>query len=153
MNGHSNGESNGGSNGASTAASNGYGFRNVPTARLDGKTALITGSGRGIGKGIALELASRGADIVIHYGGSEKAALQTVKEIEELGRKAVAIQADVSKPEEIAKLFKEAVMAFGSLDIVVSNAGVEAFFRHDEVTPEEYDYIFNINARAQFFVA
>ncbi|RHZ44132.1 uncharacterized protein CDV56_100155, partial [Aspergillus thermomutatus] len=118
-----------------------------------GKVALVTGSSRGIGREIALGLAVRGADIVINYFSSEAKAQEVVKEIKALGRKAVAIRADVSSYEAIQGLFREAVAAFGKIDVVVSNSGVEHFETIDKVTPEQYDHVFNINTRGQFFVA
>jgi 3-oxoacyl-[acyl-carrier protein] reductase len=124
-----------------------------PFPTLAGKVALITGSGRGIGKGMAIELAARGASVVVNYAKSAEKAQEVVKEIVKLGSKAVAIQADVSKPEEIFSLFKQAVAHFGHLDIVVSNSGTEVWSKEEDVTPADFDYIFNINCRGQFFVA
>jgi 3-oxoacyl-[acyl-carrier protein] reductase len=120
---------------------------------LAGKVALITGSGRGIGRGIALELAGRGASVVINYAKSGEKAQGVVKDIAKLGSKAIAIQADVSKPEEIFSLFEQAVAHFGRLDIVISNSGTEVWSKEEDVTPADFDYIFNINCRGQFFVA
>lgn len=120
---------------------------------LEGKVALITGSGRGIGKGIALELASRGASIVINYANTAKGAEATVAEIEGLGSKAIAIRADVTKPSEVARLFQEAKSHFGHLDIVMSNSGTESFKPEDQITEEDYDHVFSLNTKAQFFVA
>jgi len=120
---------------------------------LAGKVALITGSGRGIGKGIALELASRGASLVINYAKSASKAEEVVTSIKKLGGKTIALQADVSKPDEIFKLFDDAVAHFGKLDIVISNSGTEVWYKEEDVTAEAFDYIFNINCRGQFFVA
>jgi 3-oxoacyl-[acyl-carrier protein] reductase len=120
---------------------------------LDGKVALVTGSGRGIGRGIALELGQRGASVVVNYANAEAGAQDLVKEIENAGSKAVAIKADVSKVAEVARLFKEATAHFGRLDIVVSNSGTEVFKAEDQVTEEDYDRIFALNTKAQFFVA
>ncbi len=126
----------------------------VPTASLEGKVALITGAGRGIGKGVALELAKRGASVVVNYVSSVGPAEEVVKEIRSYnnGARAVAIQADVSKVSEIERLFAEAKKAFGRLDIVMSNSGTESWDKTEEVTEEKYDHVFNLNARAQFFV-
>ncbi|RDL30669.1 NAD(P)-binding Rossmann-fold containing protein [Venustampulla echinocandica] len=118
-----------------------------------GRVALITGSGRGIGRGMALELASRGASVVINYAKSATKAEEVVKEINKLGSKAIAIGADVSKPEEIVRLFDEAVKHFGRLDFVISNSGAEVWRREEDVTQEDFDTIFNLNCRGQFFVA
>lgn len=123
------------------------------TSRLDGKVALVTGSSRGMGKQNALELAHRGADVVINYASSAAAAEEAVKEIEKLGRKAIAIKADMSKVDQIASLFDEAVAHFGRLNIVVSNSGVESFGHISKITPEEFDRVFSVNTRGQLFVA
>lgn len=123
------------------------------TSRLDGKVALVTGSGRGLGAGIAVDLGSRGASVVINYAKSASAAQQVVAEIESLGSKAIAIQADISKTPEVSKLFEEAIRHFGRLDIVVSNSGMETFCKEDDVTEEIYDQVFGLNTRGQFFVA
>ena len=120
---------------------------------LEGKVALVTGSGRGIGKGIALELAKRGASIVINYANAAKGAQLAVQEIEDIGGKAIAIQANVTKVPEVRRLFKEAIEHFGRLDIVMSNSGSEIFKPEEDVTEEDYDRIFGLNTRAQFFVA
>jgi 3-oxoacyl-[acyl-carrier protein] reductase len=126
----------------------------VPTASLEGKCALVTGAGRGIGRGVALELAKRGASVVVNYVSSEGPAQEVVKEIEAMnnGAKAVAIRADVSKVAEIERLFTEAKKALGKLDIVMSNSGTESWDKTEEVTEEKFDHVFNLNARAQFFV-
>lgn len=123
------------------------------TSRLDGKIALVTGSGRGMGRQNALELASRGASVVINYSRASAPAAAVVKEIEALGSRAVAIAADVSKPAEIATLFEKAIAHFGKLDIVVSNSGVESFGHISEITAEEFDRVFSINTRGQLLVA
>jgi len=121
---------------------------------LAGKVALVTGSGKGIGRGIALELARRGASLIINYSKSADAAAAVVKEIQKLGSKAIAIRANVSQPGEIAALFEEGVAHFnGRLDIVVSNAGTEVWKDERDVTAEDFDYIFSVNCRGQFFVA
>ena len=124
----------------------------VSTARLDGKVALVTGAGRGIGRGVAIELGARGASVVVNYAKSTEAAEEVVKEIEKVGSKAIAVQADVSDVEQITKLFEAAVAHFGKLDIVVSNSGTESFEKIEDVTPAQYDHVFGLNARAQFFV-
>lgn len=127
---------------------------NVPTASLEGKVALITGAGRGIGRGCAIELGKRGASVVVNYATSKSSADEVCKIIESFdnGAKAVSIQADVSKVSEINRLFEEAKKAFGKIDIVMSNSGTESWDKTEEVTEEKYDHVFNLNARAQFFV-
>ncbi|KAI2624895.1 1,3,6,8-Tetrahydroxynaphthalene reductase in complex with Nadph and Pyroquilon [Hypoxylon sp. NC1633] len=123
------------------------------TRPLSGKVALITGAGRGIGRGIALELGQRGASVVVNYGRSSGPADAVVRELAKLGSKAVAIQADVSQPTEVAALFDKAIAHFGHVDIVVSNSGMEVWCEETEVTPELFDQVFNLNCRGQFFVA
>lgn len=123
----------------------------IPTTRFDDKVALITGSSRGMGRQNAIELASRGASIVVNYANSASSAENVVREIESLGQKAISIKADVSKPAEIVQLFEKAIEHFGKLDIVVSNSGLEHFGKIEDVTAEEFDRIFAVNTRGQFF--
>lgn len=120
---------------------------------LNGKVALVTGAGRGIGAGIAIELAKKGACIVVNYSTSSEAAAAVVGDIEKTGVTAVALKADLTKLDEIESLFEKAVKRFGRLDIVASNSGKEKFAPLAETTLEEYDETFNLNTRAQFFVA
>jgi len=91
---------------------------------LAGKTALITGGSRGIGRAIALRLAGQGADVAFSYRGNEDAAKATVADLEALGRRAVAIQGDVREPESADAVVKAALEAFGKIDILVNNAGI-----------------------------
>jgi 3-oxoacyl-[acyl-carrier protein] reductase len=91
---------------------------------LSGKSALVTGGSRGIGRAIALRLATQGADVAFSYRGNEDAAKETAAAIEALGRKAVAIQADASEPESAEKVVAAAIAAFGKVDILVNNAGI-----------------------------
>ena len=125
----------------------------IPTTRLDGRVALVTGSSRGMGRQNALELAQRGAHLVINYSRTSGPAEAVVAEIERLGSRAIAIKADVSKPAEIIAMFKQAVEHYGHLDIVVSNSGVESFGHISEITPEEFDRVFAVNTRGQLLVA
>ncbi|KAK7964986.1 hypothetical protein PG984_002215 [Apiospora sp. TS-2023a] len=120
---------------------------------LAGKVALITGAGRGIGRGIAMELGKRGANVVVNYAKSSSAAEEVVAALEKMGSKSVAMQADISVPTEVASLFKRAMEHFGHIDIVVSNSGMEVWCEETEVTPELFDQVFNLNCRGQFFVA
>ena len=92
--------------------------------RLDGKIALVTGGSRGIGRGIALEFAREGADLAVNYRRDEAAARSTVEEIERLGRKAIALRADVADWPQVERMAADVLAAFGGLDIVVANSGV-----------------------------
>lgn len=109
--------------------------------------------GRGIGREMALELARRGADIVINYANSATAAEKVCEEIRAMGRKSIAIKANVAVVSETVELFKKAKEHFGKLHIVSSNSGVVTFGHMKDVTEEEFDRVFNINTRGQFFVA
>ena len=91
---------------------------------LSGRSAVVTGGSRGIGRAIALRLAEQGADVAFSYRGNETAAKETTAGIEGFGRKALAVQADVSKPESADALIKAALEAFGKIDILVNNAGI-----------------------------
>jgi len=122
-------------------------------ASLEGKVALVTGAGRGIGKEMAMELGRRGAKVIVNYANSTEAAEQVVAAIKKGGSDAACIKANVSDVDQIVRLFEEAVGKFGKLDIVCSNSGVVSFGHVKDVTPEEFDRVFNINTRGQFFVA
>ena len=126
----------------------------VLSASLHGKVALVTGAGRGIGRGCAIELGKRGASVIVNYANSKSSADEVCKEIESAGTgaKAISIQADVSKKAEIERLFQEAKKAFGKVDIVMSNSGTESWDKTEEISEEKYDSVFNLNAKAQFFV-
>ena len=118
---------------------------------LEGKTALVTGRSRGIGRAIAERLVANGAAVAINYTGNRQKAQEAVKEVVAKGGKAVAIQADVSKPAEVQRLFDEAQKALGPLDIVVANAGVYLSKPLIESTEDDYDHVFDINTRGVFF--
>ena len=127
----------------------------VPSYLLTGKVAVVTGSGRGIGKETALELARRGAKVVINYANSDEAAEKVVAEIKGMykGAEAIAVKANVANVSETIELMDKAVEHFGKLDIVCSNSGVVSFGHLKDVTEEEYDRVMGINTRGQFFVA
>ncbi len=102
--------------------------------RLDGKVALVTGSGRGIGAAMAVHLGRCGARVVVNYARSRESAQRVVAEIQSLGSDAVAFQADVRQVPQTAKLMADAVRHFGGLDIVCSNSGVVSFGHMGDVT-------------------
>ncbi len=119
--------------------------------KLIGKKALVTGSNQGIGQAIALRLAEEGADIVIDYVTHPDTAAETVQMVEKLGRRAVAIQADISKVKDTARMVEESVQALGGVDILVNNAGVEKNAPFWEVTEGDYDFVLGINLKGAFF--
>lgn len=91
---------------------------------LGGKCAVVTGASRGIGRAIALQLASEGAKVVVNYSGSEQKALEVVEEIKNNGGEAIAVQANVAESDSVQHLMKTAIDTYGSIDILVNNAGI-----------------------------
>jgi NAD(P)-dependent dehydrogenase (short-subunit alcohol dehydrogenase family) len=123
---------------------------------LAGKRALITGSSRGIGRGIALKLAEEGARVAVHYYRNEAAAQDTLARIRERGSDGCVVQADVLNGDEFGRLFERVQEAFGGLDIFVSNARPELpdFFAGPmDISPEQWDAAFNSQAKAFLFGA
>lgn len=121
--------------------------------RLKGKTALVTGSGRGIGRAIALKLARCGADVVINFFRNRKPAEETVKACEAYGVRVHLIKADVGKLERLKKMFEEIEEVFGGLDILINNAA-SGYNRPIEKQREKgWDWTLNINARSHLFAA
>src|SRR5256886_15060907 len=106
--------------------------------RLAGKVAVVTGASKGIGAEIAKQLAAEGAAVVVNYASSKEGADQVVNEITARGGKAIAVQGDVAKTEDIGHLFAEANKVFGRLDILINNAGVYRFAPLEEVTEDEF---------------
>src|SRR5438105_15025285 len=118
---------------------------------LEGKNALVTGSSRGIGRGIAFKLAENGARVAIHYVQNEAAAKKTLAEVCKRGGGGFIVQADVTKPEQIKSMFKRVADEFGTLDIFVSNARPEAaaFFQPPlDITTDPRDTAFDSQPRA-----
>jgi 3-oxoacyl-[acyl-carrier protein] reductase len=113
--------------------------------RLKGKVAVVTGASKGIGAAIAEHLAAEGASVVVNYAASKAGADAVVRRINDKGGTAVAVQADVSKPDDIKRLFAQAKAAYGKLDVLVNNAGVYEFAPLDAVTPEHFHKQFNLN--------
>ena len=120
-------------------------------ADLKGKVAIVTGSSRGIGRGIAERLGRDGASVVVNYSGSKQEANEVVKAIAATGGKSVAIQASLSNVEDIRRLFAETMQHFGQLDILVNNAGMAIGGAIADVTEEDYDKVFNLNVRGVLF--
>lgn len=119
---------------------------------LHHKTALITGSARGLGKALAERYAALGANIVINYSRDISSADEVVSNIKAMGANVIAIRADVSKVADIERLFKEAKAAFGKIDIVVANAGIEMVETPvTAFTEEQFDRLFAINTKGAYF--
>src|SRR5713226_9654000 len=110
---------------------------------LEGQVALVTGAAKRIGRSIALRLAGDGADVVVNYATSKAEAEQVVQEIQQDGRRAIALQADVSRRADVQKLFAAAEKEFGRLDILVNNAGMFFAAKFEELSDEQWDRIMN----------
>lgn len=119
--------------------------------RLDSKIALITGSDQGIGQAIAIRLAEEGGHIAINFRSNRAGAEETRNRIENLGRRATVIQADVSKIPETRRLLEEAVRQLGAVDILVNNAGIEKNADFVNVTEEDYRSVIDTNMTGPFF--
>ncbi|NBB90818.1 MAG: glucose 1-dehydrogenase [Spirochaetes bacterium] len=135
-------------------------MRNTPNERpapasttpklLTGQRAIVTGASSGIGRACAVALAEAGADVAVNYrGGADKAA-EVVKEIEGLGRRGRAVQADVSKEEDVKAMFADVVDAFGTVDILVNNAGLQQDAPLEEMTLEQWNKVIGVNLTGQF---
>jgi 3-oxoacyl-[acyl-carrier protein] reductase len=114
-------------------------------SKLSGKVAVVTGASKGIGASIAEHLAAEGASVVVNYATSKPGADAVVKRITEKGGKAIAVQGDVSKPQDITRLFAETKKAYGKLDILVNNAGIYEFTPLESITPEHFHKLFDLN--------
>lgn len=120
--------------------------------RLAGKRAIVTGSGTGIGREVALEFARQGADVVLHYAHSGKGAETAVEEIRAMGRRASAFQANFDNVDEVVALGASAIEFLGGIDCLVNNAGITFNKPFQKVTREQFDMMYHVNIRAQFFL-
>src|SRR5687767_2407035 len=119
---------------------------------LMGRVALITGGSKGIGRGIALALATQGCDVIVSYASDPEGANVTVGGIRALGRRALALPCDIAQPSSIASLFALAEEQMGALDIVVANAGIELIdIPFVDYTEAQFDRVFDVNAKGTFF--
>ena len=114
-------------------------------AKLSGKVAVVTGASKGIGASIAEHLAAEGASVVVNYSTSKEGAERVVSAITEKGGKAVAVQANVAKHDDILRLFAETKKAFGRLDVLVNNAGIYEFAPIESITAEHFHKQFDLN--------
>ncbi len=124
----------------------------MSAGRLSGKRAIVTGSGTGIGREIALEFAREGADVVLHYAHSEGGSRSAVEEIRAMGRRADAFKADFDSIDDVVSLADRAVEFLGGIDCLVNNAGITFNKPFLKVTREQFDTMFHVNIRAQFFL-
>jgi 3-oxoacyl-[acyl-carrier protein] reductase len=119
-------------------------------ANLSGKVALVTGASRGIGRAIAIALAEAGADVAINYAGSEAAAAETAKAVEALGRRSLALKANVGKADEFEAMVKQVVDTLGGIDILVNNAGITRDNLIMRMKEEEFDQVIETNLKGVF---
>ncbi|MGP4072620.1 3-oxoacyl-[acyl-carrier-protein] reductase [Piscibacillus sp. B03] len=117
---------------------------------LDGKVALVTGASRGIGRAIALELASKGANVVVNYAGSTERAESVVQEIKGMGQDAIAVQANVADASDVKEMVKTTTDHFGSIDILVNNAGITRDNLLMRMKEEEFDDVIDTNLKGVF---
>jgi 3-oxoacyl-[acyl-carrier protein] reductase len=115
--------------------------------KLSGKVAVVTGASKGIGAGIALELAAQGASVVVNYASSKEGAEKVVAQITKAGGKAIAVGGSVAKAGEIEKLFAETRKAFGRIDILVNNAGVYGFKPLEQISEEDIEWMYGTNVK------
>lgn len=118
--------------------------------QLKGKTAVVTGGSRGIGRAIALLLAEKGANVVVNYTSNSEAALEVVKKIEEMGAAAMAVKADVSKSDQVENLVNEVLNTFGSIDILINNAGITRDNLIIRMSEQEFDEVLTTNLKGAF---
>ena len=119
--------------------------------RLEDKKALVTGGSRGIGRALSLGLAREGCDVLVNYARNHQAAQEVVREIEQLGRKAFAVQADVSSLPDITRLVQQATDKLGQIDILINNAGVAFIEPCLQVSERTWDTTLNTNLKGAFF--
>ena len=119
---------------------------------MAGKRVLVTGSGTGIGREIALEFARQGADVFVHFAHDEKGARGAVEEIRALGRRSDSAKADFDCVEESVRLGEQAIAFLGGIDCLVNNSGITFNKPFLEVQPEQFDRLYHVNIRAQFFL-
>lgn len=117
---------------------------------LSGKTAIVTGGSRGIGRAIALKLAEEGANIVVNYTSNSSMADETVEEIKKMGREALAIKADVSNSDDVKNLVKEAEKNFSNIDILINNAGITRDTLLIRMKDEDWDKVMDVNLKGTF---
>ena len=122
--------------------------------QLSGRTAIVTGSAGGVGRATALELAKRGANVVVNYSRSEQEAKETAAEVERLGARALLVRADVSNDAEVRSMVQQTVDAFGTVHVLVNNAATTAFVSFPDLeglTEDAWDRILAVNLKGPFF--
>jgi len=118
---------------------------------LKDKTAIVTGSSRGIGREIALKLGKCGVSVIVNYANNTQLAKEVSSEIITMGGRSIPIQADMRSTNEIKILFDSTIEHFGSLNILINNAGIALFKKIEKISEEEFDNIFDVNVKGLFF--
>jgi glucose 1-dehydrogenase len=121
--------------------------------KLTGQTALVTGANSGIGEGVAIALGEAGANVIVNFVSNPDAANAVVDKIKSFGSNAVAIQADVSKEDQVISMFKQAIAQFGTVDILVNNAGLQRDAKFHEMTLAQWQLVIDVNLTGQFLCA
>jgi len=121
------------------------------SSRLFGRKALVTGSSKGIGRGVALRLAQEGADVAINYNSDPKGAEEALAEVQATGRRGVMIQGNTGSVDAVRALVAQSAEALGGLDVLVNNAGIESHAPFWDVTEQDYDRVLNVNLKGVFF--
>ncbi|CAN5412844.1 hypothetical protein BH11BAC3_BH11BAC3_45720 [soil metagenome] len=122
-------------------------------SKLKGQTALVTGANSGIGEGVAIALGAAGANVVVNYVVNPESANAVVDQIKSAGGIAIAIQADVSKEDEVISMFQQTVQQFGTIDILVNNAGLQRDSKFHEMTLAQWQKVIDVNLTGQFLCA
>ena len=121
--------------------------------KMEGKRVLVTGAGTGIGRGVALEFCREGADVVFHYSRSREGADAAVQEARDEGaRKVAAVHADFRQPQAARDLARRAVEFLGGVDVLINNASITMNLPFEQVEPEQFDALYNVNVRSMFFL-
>ena len=119
--------------------------------RLAGRKVLVTGSSKGIGRGIALRFAQEGADVALNHNSDPRGAEEALAEIQAIGRRAVAVRANVGDASDVQRLVAESADALGGLDVLVNNAGIEKHAAFLDVTERDFDAVLDVNLKGAFF--
>src|SRR5690625_1456676 len=127
-----------------------HGIRRMRKMSLQGKTALVTGSSRGIGREIALELGRKGANVVVNYAGNEQKAAEVVSELEQIGVKAIKVRANVANEKGVKSMIKQVIDEFGELHILINNAGITKDNLLMRMKEEEIDQVVETNLKGAF---
>src|SRR3954454_12804183 len=119
--------------------------------RLAGRKVLVTGSSKGIGRGIAVRLAKEGADVAINYNSDPRGAEEALAEVEALGRRGAIVKANLGAVADVKDLVAKSAEALGGLDVLVNNAGIERHAAFQDVTEDDFDAVLNVNLKGVFF--